>query len=741
MVAYASNCIRYAIRRSVQFVRYHHCKSRQISSKPNKMKFVYPTAREVDTVDVYHGCEVKDPYRWMEDPENPEVKKYIDEQNDISRPYLNGFKDREQLASGLRKMWNYPKYSCPSRHGSKYFFYKNSGLQNQSILYVKDSLDGEATEFLDPNSLSPDGTVSLSGTKFSEDGKTFAYGLSTSGSDWIVIHFKDVESGKDYSEVLTKVKFSSMAWTHDNKGIFYGRYTDEDAKAEGTETEQNHNQKLYYHRIGTNQSEDVLVAEFPEEPEYRIGCEVSDCGRWLILTPIKGCKNNLIYVGDLSSVNEITEKIPLKPVVEQLVADYEYVTNHENYAIFRTNKDAPNYRLVMIDLNNPEEGKWKTLIEEHPSDVLDWASPINNNQLVVCYIHEVKNVLSLHSAATGEKIMNFPLEMGTITRFSGKKHHTECFYFFTSFVNPGLIYRVDFSTGEPITSVYQQINIPDFDPTKFQTHQVYYTSKDGTKVPMFLVSRANTEKDPSRACLLYGYGGFNVSIQPVFSLLRIMFIQHFDGLLAVPSIRGGGEYGEKWHNAGRFLNKQNVFDDFQYAGKYLIENGYTSNKRLTIQGGSNGGLLVAACLNQARELFQVGLIHVGVMDMLRFHKFTIGYAWTSDYGCSDDEVHFKNLLSYSPLHNIKPDNDHQYPCTLLLTADHDDRVVPSHSLKFIATLQKTLGNQPNQENPLLIRVETKAGHGSGKPTSKLIEEAVDVLCFIARSLDLKFVEN
>ncbi|XP_060537343.1 prolyl endopeptidase [Cylas formicarius] len=721
---------------------FNFCKHRQfVVASCRKMSYKYPKAKRDESItDNYFGVEVKDPYRWLEDPDSENTQSFVNAQNELTRPYIDSCPYKEGIKNRITNLWNYPKYSTPFRHGNKYYQYRNTGLQNQSVIYVQETLQDEGQVFLDPNIMSEDGTVALSGTAFSEDGKTFAYGLSSSGSDWIEIRFKNVDDGKDHKEVLKKVKYSPMTWMHDNKGFFYGAYLDQVGKADGSETTNSESQKLYYHELGTDQSEDVEAIEF-EDKELRMGAHVSDCGTYLLVTPIKGCKNNLLYFTKLEPSQKLTKKLELTPVVTKFEADFEYVTNIGSKFLFRTNKDAPNYRIILIDFNTPVESQWVNLIEENPRDVLDWAHVINNTMLVVCYLKDVKNTLHIFDINTGKKLHDFNLQVGTISAISGKRYHTEMFYSFCSFLTPNIIYKVNFDGNKINESIYHETKVGDLDPSSYETEQVFYKSKDGTDIPMFIVNKKGLVKDGSKPCLLYGYGGFNVNITPSFGISRLVFINNFDGIFALANIRGGGEYGDKWHNGGRFDKKQNCFDDFQYAAKYLVQEKYTSAYKLTIQGGSNGGLLVAACINQAPELFGAAICQVGVLDMLRYHKFTIGYAWKSDYGCSEEADQFRYLYKYSPLHNIeKPKNGIQYPATLLLTADHDDRVVPLHSLKFIAELQHKIGSLPQQKNPLFIRIETKAGHGQGKPTSKIIEEVSEIFCFVSKALSLPFHE-
>ncbi|CAG9796979.1 unnamed protein product [Diatraea saccharalis] len=735
------------------------CVCASTSTSPTNMSFDYPAARRDETVvDDYHGIKIKDPYRWLEDPDSEETKAFIEAQNNITRPYLDACPVKSEINSRLTELWNYTKYSCPFRRGDRYFFFKNTGLQNQHVLYVQDSLRGAARVFLDPNALSPDGTVALSGGHFTDDGATYAYGLAASGSDWITIHFKDVATGEDYPEVLEKVKFASMSWTKDNKGLFYTRYPAAGGRADGSETALNRDQKLCYHRLGTPQEQDVLAVEFVDEPLWRIGAEVSDCGRYLIVSPVRDCRDNLLYYADLTRHPPHTPHLPLTQIVHNFEADYEYVTNEGSVCIFRTNKNASNYRLIQIDLENPAEENWTTLVPEHERDVLRWAAAVGGDKLVLHYVRDVKSVLQLHRARDGALLRELPLDKGAVGGFSGRKNQTEIFYQLTSFLTPGIIYHVDLADPSYEPTVFREVEVKGFDASQYEVEQIFYSSKDGTEIPMFIVSKKGLPRDGCAPALVYGYGGFNINVQPSFSVTRLVFMQHFNGVVAIPNIRGGGEYGERWHNAGRLLNKQNVFDDFQAAAEYLLREGYTRAPLLTIQGGSNGGLLVAACCNQRPDLYGAAIVQVGVLDMLRFQKFTIGHAWVSDYGSSDDEAQFHYLLRYSPLHNLpapapaEEGGGFRYPATLVLTADHDDRVVPLHSLKYIAALQHRAAAarpapavqpgqpEPPRQPPLLARVDTKAGHGSGKPTAKIIEEHTDILCFMTQALGLRFVK-
>ncbi|XP_031600623.2 prolyl endopeptidase [Oreochromis aureus] len=716
--------------------------SRKLTSK---MSFQYPQAyRDESVVDDYHGCKVPDPYSWLEDPDSEKTQAFVSAQNQLTLPFLEHCEVRELFKERMTELYDYPKYSCPFKRGSRYFHFYNTGLQNQSVMYVQESLDAEPTVFLDPNTFSEDGTVALRGYAFSEDGEYLAYGTSASGSDWVEIRFLRVEGAVPLEDRLERVKFSCMSWTHDGKGLFYNSYPDQEGKSDGTETSTNLHQKLYYHVLGTPQSEDVLCAEFPDHPKWMSGAEVSEDGRYVLLSIREGCDpvNRLWYCDLKTTPQGITGLLPWVKLIDNFDAEYEYVTNEGTLFTFKTNLDAPRYRLINIDFASPEQSSWKELLPQHEKDVIVFATCTYSSYLFVCFLHDVKNVLKMYRLSSGEELRTFPLDVGSIVGFTGRKRDSEIFYYFTSFLSPAIIYHCDL-TKEPLQPhIFREVTVKGFNPSDYQTTQIFYPSKDGTQIPMFIVHKKGIKMDGSHPGFLYGYGGFNISITPSYSVSRLIFVRHLGGVLAVANIRGGGEYGETWHKAGMLANKQNCFTDFQCAAEYLIKEGYTSPSKLTINGGSNGGLLVAACVNERPELFGCAVAQVGVMDMLKFHKFTIGHAWTTDFGCSEDKEQFEWLIKYSPLHNIHvPEgNGVQYPAVLLLTGDHDDRVVPLHSLKYIATLQHIVGRSPKQTNPLFILVDTKSGHGAGKPTSKVIQEVADTYAFIARCLNISWVK-
>ncbi|RUS91599.1 hypothetical protein EGW08_000572 [Elysia chlorotica] len=705
-------------------------------------QFSYPKARRDEScAEDHHGQTIADPYRWLEDPDGEETKAFVDAQNEISEPFINSCPIKDQMKKRITEVWDFPKYGCPFKHGSHYFYFHNSGLQNQHVMYIQDSLDGEARVFLDPNKLSEDGTISMGSFEFTENGEVLAYTLSESGSDWRTIKFKEVPSGKDLPDVLKRVKFSCLSWTHDHKGLFYNSYPQQEGRTDGTETTANSNQKLYYHRLGTDQSEDVLVVEMLDKPKWMLDATVSDDGKYLILSPCESCApvNRLYYVDLEKLPNGITGALEYVKVVDNFDAAYEYITNEGTLFTFKTNLNALNYKIINIDLAKPEPENWVELVPEDKDAVLEYAVCVNQDKLILIYLRDVKNEMFVYDLTTGKQLYKFSLDVGSITSITGEKKQTELFYRFTSFLTPGIIFHCDVSSADYKPKVFKEIKVNNFEADKFEIRQVFYKSKDGTKIPMFIVHKKNLPMDGNNPTLLYGYGGFSISLTPVFRISNVVFLQNFGGVYAVANIRGGAEYGESWHKAGTLANKQKGFDDFAAAGEFLIHEKYTSSKKLAIQGGSNGGLLVAASLNQRPDIFAAGVAQVGVLDMLRFHKFTIGYNWISDYGSADDAEQFQWLIKYSPLHNIKvPEGETQYPSILLLTGDHDDRVVPLHSLKFIAQLQHIMRDVEKQTNPLLLRVDTKSGHGGGKPTAKIIDELVEIYSFLYKTIALEW---
>ncbi|KAG0587625.1 hypothetical protein KC19_2G178800 [Ceratodon purpureus] len=711
----------------------------------------YPKVdRDVTKIDHIHNRQVPDPYRLLEDPKAEGTQVFVKNQVQLTKSVLSTCDTQEKLRERITASYDYPKFSCPYRRGNKWIYTLNTGLQAQSVVYMQDTLNEDGEVLIDPNTWSDDGTVSLALMKFSEDAKYLAYGQSASGSDWITIKVMRVADRIVLSDTLSWVKFSSLAWTYDHKGFFYNRYpepTTNGVEDAGTETDTNLFHELYYHFLGTDQSEDILCWRDSKNSQWFSRAEVTDDGQYLVLSIEEGCDPvNRLYYCDLSILPEgleglrkNKEQLPFVKLVDNFDAQYELVANEGPVFTFLTNKDASRYKLTRVDVTDPSF--WTDVISESESDVLSSANLVNKDLLVVCYMSDVKHVLKVHDHRTGDLLHILPLEIGSVAEISGRPEDPDFFYSFTSFLTPGIIYRCDMSTGTPEVTVLRETTVANLDRSLFETRQEFVTSKDGTvKVPMFVVIRKGLVPDGSHPALLYGYGGFNVSLTPSFSVSRLVLAQHFGAVIAIANIRGGGEYGEEWHKAGSLGNKQNCFDDFIACGEYLVERGYTQKKKLCIEGGSNGGLLVAACINQRPDLYGCALAHVGVMDMLRFHKFTIGHAWTSDYGCADVAEEFDWLIKYSPLHNVRRPWENgaesvQYPSTMLLTADHDDRVVPLHSLKLLATLQyelcTSLENSP-QTNPIIARIDTKAGHGSGRPTKKIIDEMVDAYSFFAK---------
>ena len=680
----------------------------------------YPRTPRHDTTDIYHGKKVADPYQWLEeDPRNSmAVADWIRAQNEVTLSYLQQIPRRETIRERLTELWNYQRFSSPFKVAGRYYFFKNDGLQNQSVIYTVASLDGEPSMVLDPNSWSEDGTVALTGLSFSDDGRYMAYSRSTAGSDWQEWSLRDMSTGKDLPDHLNWTKFTGATWTLDGKGFFYSRF---DAPEEGQKFQAlNKSQKLYYHRVGSSQEDDVLVYHRPDQPEWGFASTVSEDGRYLVIAVWKGTDpgRRVLY-------RDLTEPYAMPvELIGSFDNEYSFLGNDGSVFYFKTDADAPNGRVIAIDIRSPAPESWVEVIPE-AKEPLDSIS-ITGNLFVATYLQDVINhVRMFRLNGTHVRDVEFP-GIGTGGGFGGKRSYTETFYTYSSFNTPPSIYRYDLITGK--STLWRQAKV-DFNPTDYIVKQVFYTSKDGTRVPMFISHRKDLPIDGNRPTLLYGYGGFGISLKPFFSLTRLAWME-MGGVYAQPNLRGGGEYGERWHDAGKLRNKQNVFDDFIAAAEWLIDNDYTNSKRLAIQGGSNGGLLVGACITQRPDLFAAALPAVGVMDMLRFHRWTAGRFWVDDYGSADDPEMFPTLLAYSPYHNVHPGT--KYPATLVTTADTDDRVIPAHSFKFASALQYAQAGKA----PVLIRIETAAGHGRGKPTQKRIEETADQWAFLAKNLGM-----
>jgi prolyl oligopeptidase len=684
---------------------------------PKEEKLVYPDSPQVNQVDDYHGVKVADPYRWLEELDSRQTRAWVEAQNRVTSAYLAAIPEREAVRKRLTELWNYERYGVPVQQGGRYFFTRNDGLQNQNVLYRVDDLGGVPQVVLDPNTLSHDGTIALSGWNLSEDGRLLAYSLSSGGSDWQEWHVREVESGRDLADHLRWVKFSGAAWTHDGSGFFYSRY--DEPRAGRPLEEANFHQKLYYHRLGTPQAEDELVYQRPDSKEMGFIAAVTQDGRYLVIHAWRGTETeNGLFYKDLEA--------PGSPVVELLGdfdASYNFIANDGPLFWFDTDLAAPRGRVIAVDLRHPERARWREVIPQGP-ETLQGVSCLHET-LVAHYLQDAHSQVRQFDR-DGRFLREIELPgLGTVDGFTGRCHDRETFYGFTSYTTPGTVYRLDLASGQG--TVFRQEEIRGFEPGRYETRQVFFPSKDGTLIPMFVTHRKGLQLDGSNPTYLYGYGGFGVSLTPNFSPAHVVWMER-GGVYAVANLRGGGEYGEEWHQAGSRLKKQNVFDDFLVASEWLIGNGYTSPGKLAIAGYSNGGLLTASCMVQRPDLYGAVIVGVGVLDMLRFHKFTIGWGWTSDYGSPDNPEEFRVIYAYSPLHNLKPGT--AYPPTLITTADHDDRVVPGHSFKFAAALQRAnLG-----PSPTLIRIETRAGHGSGKPVSKKIEETADEFAFLLHAL-------
>ena len=677
----------------------------------------YPDTRRDDTVDTLHGVQIADPYRWLEDLESDATADWVRRQNEVTESFLSGIPERAAIRERLEQVWNHDKLGLPWKRGDLLFYHRQDGLQNQAVLYVASNLDDEPRTLLDPNTLSDDGTIALGPTVVSPDGKLLAYALQESGSDWMDWCVRDVATGGDLDDRITWSKFSAASWTKDGKGFFYSAY---DAPAEGKAFEgANFNQRLFYHFVGTPQSADVLVFEEPEHPTRGFGGTVTKDGRYLVISVWEGtARENRVYYRELGG------DAPVVRLLDARDAKYQFVGNVGSKLVFLTDLEAPRGRVAVIDLAADGEPTLREIIPQTRDNLRDVT--LVGGRLVCSYLRDAHSGVSIHSTdGMHQRDVLLP-GIGTAVGFGGHPDDPETFFAFTSHTVPTTVHRLDVTTGE--RSLVRAPDV-DFDPSAFETRQVFYESKDGTRVPMFLTHRKGLALDGNNPTLLYGYGGFDIPLTPGFSAGNVPWLE-MGGVYAVANLRGGGEYGEQWHEAGTKQQKQNVFDDFFAAAEWLIAEGYTSTPKLAIHGGSNGGLLIGACMTQRPDLFTACLPAVGVLDMLRFHKFTIGWAWISDYGSPDDPELFPHLLAYSPLHNLK--EGVRYPATLVMTGDHDDRVVPSHSFKFTSELQRVQAG----DAPCLIRVEVRAGHGAGKPTAKILDEHADKWAFLVRVLGM-----
>jgi prolyl oligopeptidase len=680
----------------------------------------YPPTKRGAQVDDYHGVKVPDPYRWLEDDvrKSKDVKDWVEAENKVTFAYLEAIPQRKALRDRLTKLWNFERYSAPFKAGGRYFYTRNDGLQNQSVLYTVDALDGTPRLLLDPNKLSKDGTVALTGLEVSDDGKRLAYGLAEAGSDWQTWKVLDIATAKTLPDAVHWVKFSGASWTKDGKGFYYGRY--DEPKAGTKFTALNLNQKVYYHRVGAPQSEDKLVYQRPDHPRWGFGAHVTDDGRYLVLSTWKGTdRRNRVSYQDLKSGAGKTVDL-----IDGFDNEYTFLDNVGPVFYFRTDLDAPRRRVIAIDVTKPAKANWKEVIPQ-AAQTLAGVSVVGN-RIVCSYLKDARTQVKVHEL-DGKFVRDVELPgIGTAGGFAGKRSENETFYTFSSFATPPTTYRYDVKTGK--STLFRKPKV-DFNPDDYTTEQVFYTSKDGTKVPMFLTYKKGLKRDGNNPTILSGYGGFNISLTPNFRIARIAWLE-MGGIYAQANLRGGGEYGKDWHQAGTKTRKQNVFDDFIAAAEYLIAQKYTRTPKLAIKGGSNGGLLVGAVMTQRPELFGACLPAVGVMDMLRFHRFTAGRFWVDDYGSADNAEEFKALYAYSPYHNLKKGKS--YPATLVTTADTDDRVVPGHSFKFIAMLQYCQAGPA----PVLARIETSAGHGAGKPTAKIIAEVADEYAFLVKNLNV-----
>ncbi|NIM12299.1 MAG: prolyl oligopeptidase family serine peptidase [Candidatus Aminicenantes bacterium] len=687
-------------------------------SKKEAPRITYPVTQKVDHVDDYHGTQVSDPYRWLEDMNSPETAKWVEAQKKVTEQYLSAIEIRSRIKARLIELWNYERYSTPSKEGDYYVFTKNDGLQEQSVVYLQEGLTGKPEVLLDPNTFSKDGSISLRTRKLSRDYKYLGYGISRGGSDWREFFVMEVKTRKKLSDHINWVKFSGLSWY--KNGFFYSRF-DKPKESEKFKAKIQ-DQKIYYHQLDTPQSRDKLIFQDKKNPKRGYYTRVTDNEKYMAITVWEGAANhNYLYYKKLGTDPDS----PMTPLIDKPLGYFSFVEEINDAFLVSTDYEAPNYKLILIDVKKPGKENWKTIIPES-TDKLQSVSCVGG-RLIASYLKDANTRVSVFDLE-GKKIGDVQLPgIGTARGFSGKKEDDEVFYSFSSFTVPSTIYR--YNVKENRSFLFREPAVK-FNPDDFETKQVFYESKDNTKVPLFIIYKKGIKLTGQNPAMLYGYGGFNSTIRPRFNLSIIPLLEH-GGIYAVACLRGGGEYGEKWHRAGMLGNKQNVFDDFIAAAEYLVRSGYTSPGRLAIRGTSNGGLLVGAVMNQRPDLFKVAIPQVGVMDMLRFHKFTIGWAWVGEYGSSENPGQFQFLYKYSPLHNIKEGLD--YPATLVTTADHDDRVFPAHSFKYIATLQEKYKGT----NPVLIRIETKVGHGGGTSTSKSIDLYTDIYSFMLYNMNIK----
>ncbi len=688
----------------------------------SQAKYSYPVSRSVKHYDEYASARagtvrVADPYRWLEELDSAETRAWIEAQNKVTDAYLAQVEGRADIKAKLSTLWNYERFGLPEKKAGRYFYTRNDGLQNQAVLYVADSLDATPRVLLDPNQLAADGTIALTGIELSEDGRYMAYGTSSGGSDWQEWFVRKVDSGKDTGDHLRWVKFSGASWAKDGSGFYYARY--DAPEGEDPLRAVNENQKVYFHRLGTDQAADALVYARPDQPKWGFGSQVSDDGRFLIFGVWQGTdERNRLFYQRLDRDQGTTVEL-----IDELIASFSYIHNEGDTFYFLTNHEAPRSRVIAIDLANPAQSAWREVVPQTEA-TLTRVSAVGG-RFVLHYLKDAHSqvvVAGLDGQIEREIILP---GLGTASGLEGGYKDSETFYSYTSFTEPHAIYRLDVETG--VSTVFRRPQT-GFDGSRYETRQVFYPSKDGTRIPMFITARKGVHIDGMQPTLLYGYGGFNIPLTPSYSVPVAVWLE-MGGVYALANLRGGGEYGKAWHEAGMKLNRQNAFDDFASAAEYLIAEGWTQPDRLAIHGRSNGGLLAAAVAQQRPELFAASVPGVGVLDMLRFNKFTIGWAWESDFGSPQDPTEFDAIYAYSPLHNIRPGV--AYPATLITTGDHDDRVFPAHSFKYAAALQTAYSG----DQPMLIRIDTRGGHGAGKPTSMQIEEWTDVLGFLQRELE------